>query len=73
MINLSDNIKIPLIFTILTSLIFSLFVQSCKIPRNITDNWPTSTPEEQGMDSKLLSETLEFSSEQEEYEVHACE
>lgn len=69
--NLSNNIKILLIFTILTSLIFSLFVQSCKIPSDITDNWPTSTPEEQGMDSKLLSEALEFLFEQEEYEIHS--
>jgi CubicO group peptidase (beta-lactamase class C family) len=36
-----------------------------------TSGWQVSTPEEQGMDSGLLAEALDFLQEQDDYEVHS--
>lgn len=54
---------------VLVLAIMSLTV-SCGSPQ-ATDGWQTSTPEEQGMDSELLAEALDFLAEQEDYEVHS--
>lgn len=49
--------------------ILSLTV-SCGSP-SATDGWQTSTPEEQGMDSELLAEALDFLRGQDDYDVHS--
>ena len=36
-----------------------------------TDGWPTSTPEEQGMDSALLAEGLQYLLEQNGFDIHS--
>ena len=68
---LYTKINAKIIVSVITCLVFLLLVLGYGMPDRATTDWPESTPEEQGMDSELLVEALDFLAKQENYEVHS--
>jgi len=62
--------KIIVTISVVCFVFLSLFL-SCGKSEEIEVSWPESTPEEQGMDSKLIKEVLILLAEQGNYEVHS--
>lgn len=69
--SLYTKINSKIIVTAIICLIFLLLVLGYGMPDEVITDWSESTPEEQGMDSELLVEALDFLAEQEDYSVHS--